>query len=101
MKTVVIAMSVVIAGIAQGVMATESYAGRITFHGSIVEDACTFDQQATRLQVNCGSNKMPQQTLLSLSTLDVISQPVVSTYTVSKKWLDKEKNEAIITVEYK
>ncbi|MFR9704613.1 hypothetical protein ACL00O_19180 [Aeromonas sanarellii] len=101
MKIIAIAMTVAIAGIAQGVKAAESYAGRITFHGSIVEDTCTFDQQATRLQMSCGSDKIPQKNLLSLSTLDVISQPVVSTYTVSKELVNKEKREAIITVEYK
>ncbi|ATM01001.1 hypothetical protein CK910_22855 [Aeromonas sp. CA23] len=88
-------------GVTQDAIASASNTGRINFYGAVVQETCLLDQQPSKLQVSCGSGQQHQMTEFRLTTLDVKSPPSSNTYTVSKQWINKDKGEVVVTVEYR
>ena len=75
--------------------------GVIHFRGQIVETPCEYQSSSRQLNVNCYRDgqhylqTMPMQTLLQGGHF------VNDTSMASLRWIDKAKNTAILTVEYK
>lgn len=75
--------------------------GVIHFRGQIVETPCDYQSSSRQLNVNCyrdGKNHLqtiPMQTLLQGGHF------VNDTSMASLRWIDRAKNTAVLTVEYK
>ncbi|HHQ4885434.1 type 1 fimbrial protein [Aeromonas veronii] len=98
MKSILVAFALVILGIP---MAQATQTGHITFHGSILEDACRVDQQEKLMQVTCLSGSAQTTETVDLQKLAREASVNLSSSQISYQWVDAHHTMAIITISHR